>query len=300
MQAAATVGRVTELRSDALRATLDRALASGDPRELSAWLARGSHLPGPRPNLELAQAAGLALAGAGKRADPIVRSYETLDVDDADPHVFLPMVAAYAIAARFGTTAREAAATLERLGELAEDERTVVRRAVEDALAMGVPRFPGGADALVAALVPWCAGFARGAVALGAVGDRRILDGAHDEAGLVALVDTATATLENAPRAKERDPARRRLLDALPRTLTVAAAASRLVAEWLATRAATARNADVRRALEDVVARLRARGDRKAERAATAHALDASATPPRDPTLLRPGMRGRGKKRRDR
>jgi hypothetical protein len=291
---------VTEIRSDALRSTLDKALATGDAQDLSAFLARSSHLPGPRPNLELAEAAGAALAAAGRRGDRIVREFATLDADDGTPYVFLPMVAAYALAATFGPDKRAAARTLETLGELGEDERSVVRRAVEDALAGAAPHYPGGVDGLVNALLPWCSSFSRGSVALGALGDRRVLDATHDEPALVAAIDAATATLEDAPRAKERDPGRRRLLEALPRAVTAAATASRQVAEWLALRAATSRHADVRRALEEIVSRLRTRGERKTERTAAATALDASAKEPRDPTLLRPGMRGRGKKRRDR
>lgn len=291
---------MTELRSEALRSTLDRTLATGDARELSAFLARGSRLPGPRPNLELAAAAGAALAAAGHRAERIVRDFAALDADDGTPYVFLPMVAAYALAAAFGPDERAAARALEALGELGEDDRSVVRRAVEDALAGAAPQYPGGVDALVGALLPWCGSFSRASVALGVIGDRRLLDAAHDELALVGAIDAATATLEGAPRAKERDPGRRRLLEALPRTVTSAAAASRAVAEWLALRAATSRHADVRRALEEVVSRLRNRGERKAERTAAASALDASAPEPRDPTLLREGMRSRGKKRRDR
>lgn len=294
---------VTEIRSEALRATLAHALATGDVREFSAYLARSSHLPGPRPNLELAQAAGAALAAAGRPAERIVREFAALDADDGTPYVFLPMVAAYALAATFGGAARDARAaarTLETLGELGEDERSVVRRAVEDALAAGAPHYPGGVDALVSALIPWCGTFTRGSVALGAIGDRRVLDAVHDHVALVDAIDAATAALEDAPRAKERDPGRRRLLEALPRTVTAAATASRQVAEWLAIRAAASRNADVRRALEEIVSRLRTRGERKTERTAAATALDASAKAPRDPTLLREGMRGRGKKRRDR
>ena len=296
----ANVPAVTEIRSEALRATLESALRSGDARDLSAFLARSSHLPGPRPNLELAAAAGAALAAAGRPAAGIVREFASLDADDGTPYVFLPMVAAYALAATIGPDARAAARILEELGELGEDERAVVRRAVEDALATAAPHHPGGVDGFVNALVPWCSSFERGSVALGAIGDRRVLDAAHDEAALVAAIDAATATLEDAPRAKERDPGRRRLLDALPRTVTAAATASRQVAEWLAERAATSRHADVRRALEEIVTRLRTKGERKTERTAAATALDASKKPPRDPTLLREGMRGRGKKRRDR
>ena len=296
----ATVPRVTEIRSEALRSTLDRALATGDVAELSAYLARSSHLPGPRPNLELAAAAGEALAAAGRPAERIVREFASLDADDGTPYVFLPMVAAYALAASIGKDVRAAERTLEVLGELGEDERSVVRRAVEDALATAAPRFPGGVDAFVNALVPWCGSFSRGSVALGAIGDRRVLDAAHDQAALVAAIDAATTALEDAPRAKERDPGRRRLLDALPRAVTAAATASREVAEWLAARAATSRHADVRRALEEIVSRLRNRGERKSERTAAAVALVASAKAPRDPTLIREGMRGRGKKRRDR
>lgn len=291
---------VTQIRSEALRATLDRALASGNHSELSAVLARSSHLPGPRPNLELAAAAGAALAAAGRRADSLIREFATLDADDGTPFVFLPMVAAYAHAAKFGPDPCVAARILETLGELGEDERSVVRRAVEDALAGAAPHFPGGVDAFVNALVPWCSSFSRGSVALGAIADKRVLDATHDEEALVAAIDAATATLEDAPRAKERDPGRRRLLEALPRTVTAAATSSRQVAEWLAIRAATSRHADVRRALEEIVARLRTRGERKLERTAAATALDASAKEPRDPTLIREGMRGRGKKRRDR
>src|SRR5580692_616375 len=85
---------MNEIRSDRLTAALDRAVSGGDTADLLELLRRGSGLPGPRPNLDLARAVGQALAGHQGRADRLVD--ELAGADDE----YRRIVAAMTFAAR--------------------------------------------------------------------------------------------------------------------------------------------------------------------------------------------------------
>ncbi|HVR62164.1 MAG TPA: hypothetical protein VMU50_09705, partial [Polyangia bacterium] len=118
-------------------------------------------------------------------------------------------------------------------------------------------------------------------------------------AGLMKFLSRAIAAAADAPRSAERSEGRRRLLAALPRALaaTVAAftAGDRAVL-WLEEECRAASRPDVRAALSDAVVRVATKTEGLGETVALRlrAALQGSAKPPRDPTLIRPGH-GRGK-----
>jgi hypothetical protein len=289
--------RPSPIRSAALLAAVDRAIG-GELRGLHDALLRDSGYPGPRPNYALARALGAELAARGEAAAELLATLAAVDADEDRPQAFFPVVAAYAWAgAAMGGGAAQAQ---EALRDMASDDRPLVRRAVEDAVADVVARDPGRADPVADALAAWMRDYGTAACALRILVDRRVLDALRDVGRLQARLEDALALVEASTRARERDLAFRRLLEAVPEALTEAAARHAAIAAWLPARAATTRHARLREALGDVERRLRDRGERRADRGALARTLDATKKPPRDPTLLREGTRGRGKRRRGR
>jgi hypothetical protein len=113
----------------------------------------------------------------------------------------------------------------------------------------------------------------------------------------------AIATVADAPRSAERSDGRRRLLQALPRTIGIAVAAfggGDRGPAWLEEECTRATLPEVRAALSESLQRLRSQGEGAStvliERLRSA--LEASAKPPRDPTRKRPGTdRGRASRR---
>src|SRR5579862_342359 len=83
-----------DLRSERVSQALDRALETGDTAPFFELLRRGSGLPGPRPNLDLARAVGHALARHESRADRLVAEL------GRSTEEYLRVVAAMALAAR--------------------------------------------------------------------------------------------------------------------------------------------------------------------------------------------------------
>src|SRR5687768_6457762 len=82
------------LKSDALRAALDEAIA-GRPARLEALLAQFGDVLRPRPNLKLAAAFG---AEVGPRAGQVAPLLVRLGAEDAapdTPRAFLPVAAAH-------------------------------------------------------------------------------------------------------------------------------------------------------------------------------------------------------------
>src|SRR5438045_2907879 len=90
---------------DALVMAVDRAL-TGERRALWAFLARASHLPGPRANERLMEHFAEVAAGRGRRADDVVVEMATLDADIArggTEYEFVPMCGVLAVGARAAT-----------------------------------------------------------------------------------------------------------------------------------------------------------------------------------------------------
>lgn len=294
----------TGLRSEALRAALDEALA-GRCARLAELLARHGGLPGPRPNLALAAAFGEALARAGNGARRVL---EVLALDEAKPDTardFLPIAAAFGAVARLDV---DGAHAWDALFELASDDRAVVRVGLVSAFGGWLARTPANVDVLVARGDRWIEHpdrehrFAACAIVLDVIAaERRRVDASRDRQALLAWVERVIAEIARAPRAAERSPARRRILAALPGALVEIASSMRGHDEgmsWLVARLAEARHPDLRVAMEHTIDGLRRGGQAQGGAAIQTMrtALASSAKPPRDPSRIRLGMSGRGKK----
>ena len=160
---------MSAIRSDRLAAALDRAVLAGDAAELFELLRRGSGLPGPRPNLDLARAVGHALARHEGRADRIVA--ELGRSDDEYQRDRRRDGARRAIAPRQAACARRAA-RWRPWQELAEDPRHHVRLGVVEALRT---RIGARGEAAVVELAAWTDGYLQAHVALEALADRTML-----------------------------------------------------------------------------------------------------------------------------
>ncbi|MBX7196688.1 MAG: hypothetical protein K1X94_31840 [Sandaracinaceae bacterium] len=293
------------IRSEELRRALDDA-AKRKPSRLGELLARHSGLPGPKPNLALAQAVAEDLATRPPREALLVLA--PLADDDAAPdtaHVFLPMVAAWGYVALHGQ-----AESWRRLATLGADERAPVRLSTGHALASFAARTPQGGDRLVGAMAAWLGddGFpvedrdvrwGALATALDAIAERGALTTVSDRARLLELVSRWITELADAPRAAERSDARRRSLASISVAAALFAKDVHGVADgvaWLEAECARARHPDLRRAFEGSLERLAKRGASERVEVLTRlkGALESSAKPPRDPTLERKGTRRRG------
>ncbi len=312
------------LRSDELRRALEDALGRR-PSRLADLLARHSGLPGPRPNLTLAQAVGDSLADHPTReVMALLGPFADDDSGADDPQVFLPVVAAWGYAAlarkaAMPATRLPAGFTREtvdecwlRLAALGSDERAPVRLATGYALASFAARTPGGGDRLVSAMASWIGldgaqiddreiRWGGLATALDAVAERGALTTIADRARLLEVTSTWIAELADAPRAAERSEGRRRSLTSISIAAALFAKDIHGAADgaaWLEAECARARHPDVRRAFEVSLERIQKKGI--SERVETLRKLDAallsSAKPPRDPTLERKGTRRRGQR----
>ncbi|MCC6643998.1 MAG: hypothetical protein IT374_00285 [Polyangiaceae bacterium] len=278
------------LKSEQLRAALDRYLASGD-RLVFSLLTRHGGLPGPKPNHELAAAFASELLGRGRAGDGVLRELLAGDADTVRatlPVVFLPVVGAHALAARLaaGFDARASAAALS---DLASDVRKVVRDGVVAAL-VGVA---GRVDLL--GVPELREGFLAKSVLLEALSTRSVCDRVARPAELVALLDAAATEIVDAPRSSERSQGRRRLLEAIGETAPVFFRFPEARA-WLIGAAGTP-SPELRLALERVVSTVQRQGVASSELDPVRAALDASAPTRRDPLSYKGPTRGRGRKR---
>jgi hypothetical protein len=289
------------LRSEPLRAALRDALA-GRTAVLEDFFSRFGGGPDPRPNLKLAAAFGdeMAALDDGRAA---ARLLAHLAADDAAPdttQVFSPMAAAHGWVGRLRAGHDVDAAWLA-LRDLAADERAPVRASTLAALrAFALVR--RGATELVARAGEWLdveaqeARYSAAAVVLEILGDRQTLATAKLEP-LLEYLSRVVATASDAPRSASRSDGRRRLLAALPRTLTVlVAGGAEAVVSWLEAECAGAKQPEVRAALSVAAGRIQMASAVVGNRVRAA--LEGSAKPPRDPTRRRPGV-GRGKATRE-
>jgi hypothetical protein len=295
------------LRSEELRAALADALARR-PSRLGELLARHGGLPGPKANLALAAAFGEEIARADQSARPLLDALRRDPAEADTAGAFLPVAASFGYAARLSTDPRDA---WNGIFELTADDRAPVRIGLAAALAAFAARASGNLDALVAQAESWLEHddrdhvFASQAIALDVVAERRGLEGLEDHGALLAWLERVIDALANAPRAAQRSPARRKTLVALPAAVAEAVVSLRGAQDgpaWLTERLQEAHHRDLREAFDRTIDELR-RGSRAQSPSIIGplrEALASSAKPPRDPTLIREGVRGRGKKHKRR
>lgn len=275
------------LRSPRIEAALVRAVSAGELDALFDLLARSSNLPGPRPNLELAEAVAAALAVRQKGADVTVRALADSSSE------YLAFCGALALGVRWaaGMDARGAS---ERLQALAEDARSHVRSAVVRALRRYVER--SGAAA-IAELSSWTDGYLQAHAVLEALSERTLLATISQVEPVLARLDEAFLLADRSPRAAERSEGLRTLRRDLPRQTAAFAGRFPEVLRWLSDRTASARP-ETRDVVEASIHALRKSSFAQSETDRLTAALTASAPPPRDPARIVHGMRGRSKGRR--
>lgn len=282
-------------RSPALVEALDRALA-GDLTTLSKELRRASGLPGKHANLKVAWAFANECAARGARADALVTRLATLSADEAPgatDYEFLPICGVLAAGERAVTDAKARARFLKVLHGAADDLRFRVREAVPLALARIGEVF---GDGLLAECARWTDGYFHAAALLLSFREGEWLGSAHDTDALLARVDEAFQLARDASRAAARYPGYKALLDALyvaPAlvALRVGPRAFSVFHPWVKTNEPSLREV-VTRIVDHPKIAVRFPDEAAQLRAA----LEGTATPPRDPTLIRQGMRGRGKR----
>jgi hypothetical protein len=276
---------IVELKNPRLDAALEAALRGSPPGALFAEMERGSGLPGPRANADLAAAVAARVAAAGRRGDGLLRAL-------LDGPEFAVVVAVHAFAARWRAGV-DAPGASQALQDLCEHQSAHVRAAIVDVVRA---RLGAGAAAL-SELDAWLDGFLQAHTVLAALVDRETLAamGAGQGSEVIARLDTAFSLADSAPRAADRSQGLRTLRRDLP--AQIAAVGRRWPDEtmaWVEARSA-AKHPETRAVLARTLELMRAQLA-PAERARLAGALSASAKPPRDPSRIVQGTRRRGKR----
>jgi hypothetical protein len=286
-----------EDRIGPLSRAVDTALR-GDPGALYALLARGSGLPGVRPNLPLAERFAHECVTRGKLADGLLEGIATLDADHAPGATeleFLPMCGVVAAGARGAADPSCMPRMLRTLHVTSDDLRWRVREAVPPALArLGAVR----GEALLDDVAPWMDGFFSAAAVLLASARNEWLSRIDNPDVLLVRLEEAFGLARDAGRSTERYPGYKALVLALTTCPGVIATRfgrpvfDRLVA-WT-----TVKEPMLREAIAQSV-----EGTRLARRFAdevtrVKKALEASAPVPRDPKTYVGPTRRRGRKSR--
>lgn len=282
-----------DIRSERLGAALNRAVAGGDTAELFNLLQRGSGLPGPRPNLDLARAMGQALARHEARANRIVAALCRSEEE------YLRVVAAMAFAARSlpGPNPRRTRTRVDEaladLQQLAEDPRHLVRSGIVAALRV---RLTALGEPAVVALQAWTDGYLQAHVALEALADRTWLTTLPSADSLLARLDEAFVLADLSPRSAERSQGMRTLRGGMPAQIAIFAARFPATLAWLEKKAASTRP-ETREVVTGAIRALRRNVLSDVEAGRLAALLEASGKPRRDADRVVQGTRKRGRGR---
>jgi hypothetical protein len=202
--------------SDSLVRALDDAIA-GRRDALFDLLARGSHLPGTRINVALADAFAHACRARGARADSVALALARLSANEAPGATaleFLPVCGLNALGTRAATDESVRAAFVAELHAHADDLRFRPREAVVQSLAR-IGHAAG--ESLVSEVASWMDGYFHAAAIVLALALEPWLGSLHQADPVVARFDEAFALLQAAPRAAARWPGHKELLIALER-----------------------------------------------------------------------------------
>ena len=285
---------MSEIRSERLEAALDRALTTGDHADIFDQLQRGSGLPGPRPNFDLARAVGHALARHETRADRLVADLARSGDE------YHRIVAAMAFAARSlpdpAGGKRNRARVDEALADLqilAEDPRHGVRAGIVEALRV---RLVALGEPAVVALAAWTDGYLQAHVALEALADRTWLTTLPSAESLLARLDEAFVLADASPRSAERSQGMRTLRQGMPAQIAAFTARFPETLAWLEKKTASARP-ETREVVAGAISALRRAGLSDVEAARLTGLLGASGKPRRDADRVVHGTRQRGQGR---
>jgi len=292
------VGSSGGLKSEQLIGALERA-AAGNSADLYRQLEMLSGLPGPRMNTILAAGFALDCARLGAKVDRLIWDMASLPANEArgaSGKEFLSVCGVLGIGARAASSKDLQVKALSMLEDRADDLRFHVRDAVPLALAsMGakMPDLPGR-------VMPWMDRYFHAAAVILALAEPVWLEtfGKNDYEAPFELLEAAYQLAHNAPRAAQRYPGHKALVDALAKVPTDFA--KRFGLPMLDKLLAWAEKS--RPELRDaILANLTDTGLKKPygdEIEKIKAAVIVSKGPPRDPSRIVQGMRGRGKKRR--
>lgn len=298
------------LRSAELTAALERAIA-GNTSDLYRQLELQSGLPGPRVNTTLAVAFAHECARIGREADELAYRMANLPPDEArgaSGKEFLSVCGVLAVGAR-AMVAKDAPRDPRRgessvrdralalLEEKADDPRFRVRDAVPLALAMMGHEMK---DDLADRVESWMDRYFHAAAVIRALAEPAWLEtfGHDDYYQPIHLLHSAFVLAHEAPRSAFRYPGHKALVEALgtaPRG--VARRFSQQMFDRYAIWAEYVKVPELREAILLNIADSQMKKPFREEIARIKELIEIGKGPPRDPTIIRHGTRGRGKKR---
>lgn len=289
------------LRSAELTAALERAI-EGKPADLYRQLELQSGLPGPRVNMNLGMAFAHDCARLGPRVDELTYAMANLPPDEArgaSGKEFLSVCGVLGIGAR-AMAAKEAAVrdrALALLEEKADDPRFRVRDAVPFALAMIGSMMK---EELADRVEPWMDRYFHAAAVIRALAEPMWLEtfGYDDYYQPIILLNSAFMLAHEAPRSAFRYPGHKALVEALGSAPK--AVARRFSQQMFQRYGMWAEYVKVPELREAILKNIDDTQMKKSFRDDIKHIkelVETSKGPPRDPTIIRHGTRGRGKKR---
>jgi hypothetical protein len=276
--------------------------AAGETAELFRRLEVGSGLPGPRMNLNLAVAFAHACAQVGPKVDDLVYRMANLPAGEARgaaPREFLTVCGVLGIGAR-AMAAKENAVrerALALLDARADDPRFRVRDAVPLSLAMLGSKMK---DDLADRVEPWMDRYFHAAAVVRALAEPAWLETfeVEDYYAPINLLHDAFLLAHDAPRSAIRYPGHKALVEAL--SYAPKAVAKRFGIPMFDRLLMWAELVKVPELRDVILANLDDAAQKKPfrEEIRLIHAaIEAGKKPPRDPTRLVQGMRGRAKRR---
>jgi hypothetical protein len=288
-------------RASASQAGLERAIdeaIGGASGKLYALLARGSKLPGVRPNKDLADRFATACASRGAAADSLAETLATLDADRAPGATeleFLPMCGVAAAGARGASDPKSVPRMLALLEAASEDLRWRVREAVPPALArIGAVR----GQALLEDVLPWMQGFFPATAVLIALARLEWLSELDEATLALARLEQAFELARDADRSAERYPGYKALLLALGTCPAVLAARFGPPAFDVLVRMGDIKEPMIREAIAKNLESTKLARRFAADLARVRRALEASAPLARDPRSYVGPTRRRGRRSR--
>jgi hypothetical protein len=286
-----------DMKREGLEQAVDLAI-QGKRERLYEILVRGSRMPGPRPNMDLAEELASVCAARGKGAEGLVTTLATLDADVAPGATeleFLPMCGVVAAGARGASDPSSVPRMLRVLEEAAEDLRWRVREAVAPALArIGAVR----GEALALEVEPWMDGFFPAATVISALGRQEWLSRLERPEGALSRLEDAFLLVRNAERSAERYPGYKALFVALGASPALLAGRFGALAFDVLARMSDVKEPMVREAIEKSLENPRLARRFASEIARVRGALEASAPVARDPRSNVGPTRRRGRRRR--
>ncbi|HVH45735.1 MAG TPA: hypothetical protein VM925_25450 [Labilithrix sp.] len=289
------------LRSAELTAALQRAIA-GNTADLFRQLELQSGLPGPRMNMNLGIAFSQECAALGPKADDLAYAMANLPPDEArgaSGKEFLSVCGVLAVGARAAVAKENAIRdrALVLLEEKADDPRFRVRDAVPLALAMLGGKMKGD---LAERVESWMDRYFHATAVIRALSEPVWLETfAHDDYYQpINLLHAAFVLAHEAPRSASRYPGHKALVEALG---WVPKAVARRFGQQMFDRygiwAEYVKIPELRDAILSNVADPQMKKSFGEEIKRIKELVEQSKKPPRDPTIIRHGTRGRGKKR---